>query len=105
MFSINPIPLKVENMMMVITAVRDYILVNVHFDQFYLLNAVEYNKCVKFGRDNVICRQQHPIYSREANIDSCKFGLIIIGHMEAISEKCQLTTAINMWVQLHNPNH
>lgn len=101
-YSIRPIPQIINNELLVIISTSHYMMVDLHFDKFYLMNNVDFNECKTIGRDDIICKQKHPIFKRQSSMDKCEISLMI-GHHE-YAENCHLETARDSWIQLKNPN-
>lgn len=102
-YALRPIPLIIGNKFMVISNTEDYIMANLHFDRFYLMNGNELDKCKSIPENNFICKQRHPVYTHLAGMDTCEVSLLL-GHHDTVPTNCEFTTANDVWVQMHDPN-
>lgn len=102
-FHIVPVPVIVNNTFMAIKPTADFMVVNLHRDQYYPLTEQEFDACVSIGEADYLCTQKHPIYRKGSNVSSCELSFIAHSSPGA---NCKIMNAETFpkWIQLRNPN-
>lgn len=103
LFKLTALPIRHDNKWLYIEPSTEYLIINLHRDQYYPMKEMEMNNC-KQTRDVYTCIQHHPIYSRQSPI--CRCEVQIINHERDLDSSCVLkaTNTPMVWTKLHKLN-
>ncbi|XP_055840955.1 uncharacterized protein LOC129908485 [Episyrphus balteatus] len=103
LFKVTPVPVLVGKSFFAIQPSTEYIMINLHRDQYYPLSTLEFHGCFSITEERHLCHMQRPIYRRGSEVSSCEINFL--NHVQQ-SPACKVVKANDgpHWVQLHNPN-
>lgn len=103
MFRVIPVPVLINDTFIAVKTPTKFLVVNLHRDQYYLISDTEATACAHNQGNEHICKQQHPIYSKNADLVQCEANFL---NNLPLSPACEISKTTNTqdWIQLFKPN-
>ncbi|KAL0883539.1 hypothetical protein ABMA27_015693 [Loxostege sticticalis] len=99
MYKLIPIPIEISGKMQKIIIVSDLLAINIQKDLQIPFSELQYQQCIHYDSDNLLCAHQIPISITKTDQSYC------IKEKESFSCKTESIKCKNTWVQLHKVNN